>query len=130
MSAVTKRKGAKLASAESREESVWPCVFILQLLLQEGHFTIPATIEGAMPTVQRPLFSYTIVMTELDWHVIRRLFGACKAYRTMYLYLDSLTWFSLQLQQNVMCVNSHLVCMCRQNARMLMLVMTQEQLLE
>jgi hypothetical protein len=107
-------------------------VFILELLLQEGHFKVPATIEGAMPTVQRSLFSYTIVMAKLDWCVLRMLFSVCKAYRKIYLEGDiySLTWFSLQLQQNVVCVNSHLVCICRQNTRLLMLAMTQQRILE
>ena len=130
MPAVRKRKRAKLASVVCCEEFVLRIG--LTLLLEQGYFTIPATIEEAMPTKQRPLFSYTIVMAKLDWRVLRLLFSVCKAYREMYLEEDivSLAWFSLKLQQNVVCVNSHLVCICRQNARLLMLAMTQQRILE
>jgi hypothetical protein len=139
MSEVTKRKRAKLASVRKRaklasvapsEESVWTGVFIL--LLEQGYFTIPATMASATPTVQRPLFCHTIVMAKLDWRVLRMLFSVCNAYRRIYLEEDvySLAYFSLKLEQNVECVNSHLVCICRQNARLLMLAMTQQRILE
>ena len=130
MSEVTKRKRVNLVSTVPSQDSVWPCAFILELLLQEGHFIVPAKIEGALPTVQRPLFSYTIVMAELDWHVLRMVECVCTAYHTICFDAVQLSSLSLQLQQNVVCVNSHLVCMCRQNARMLMLVMTQERWFE
>jgi hypothetical protein len=139
MSEVTKRKRAKLASVRKRaklasvapsEESVWTGVFIL--LLEQGYFTIPATMAYAKPTIQRPLFCHTIFMAKLDWRVLRMLFSVCKAYRRIYLEEDvySLACFSLKLEQNVECVNSHLVQACRQNALLLMHVMTQEKWLE